>query len=65
MCYEKRLVAAHESMQGGSGTYGSHATSSNSKGKGSAYGELGEVHCSLGNFEQAVSCMDHQLKAAR
>ena len=64
MCYEKRLVAAHESMQGGSGTYGSHATSSKGS-KGSAYGELGEVHCSLGNFEQAVSCMDHQLKAAR
>ena len=61
MCYEKRLVAAHELMQGG-GTYGS---SGGSKGKGSAYGELGEVHCSLGNFEQAVSCMDHQLKAAR
>ena len=63
MCYEKRLVAAHELMQGG-GTYGSGG-GGGSKGKGSAYGELGEVHCSLGNFEQAVSCMDHQLKAAR
>ena len=33
--------------------------------KGSAYGELGEVHCLLGNFEQAASCMEHQLKTAK
>ncbi len=33
--------------------------------KGSAYGELGEIHSTLGNFEQALSCMDQQLSAAR
>ena len=33
--------------------------------KGSAYGELGEVHSLLGNYEQAASCLEHQLKTAR
>lgn len=33
--------------------------------KGSAYGELGEIHALLGNFEQAISCMDRQLGVAR
>ncbi len=32
---------------------------------GWAYAELGEIHCMLGNFEQAVSCMQQQLKASR
>ena len=33
--------------------------------KGSAYGELGEIHALLGNYEQAASCLEHQLQAAR
>jgi hypothetical protein len=33
--------------------------------KGFAYGELGEIHSLLGNFEQAISCMERQLQAAR
>ncbi len=38
---------------------------SQSEAKGFAYGELGEIHSLLGNYEQAISCMEHQLKAAR
>ena len=33
--------------------------------KGSAYGELGEIHALLGNYEQAASCLEHQLQSAR
>jgi tetratricopeptide (TPR) repeat protein len=31
----------------------------------SAYGELGCLHSLLGNFEQAISCLQHQLRLAR
>ena len=36
-----------------------------SEAKGFAYGELGEIHSLLGNYEQAISCMEHQLRVAR
>ena len=52
VCFEKRLVVAHDLDQPG-------------EAKGSAYGELGEIHSLLGNFEQAISCMDRQLGVAR
>ncbi len=32
---------------------------------GSAYGELGCLHSLLGNFEQAISCLQHQLRLAQ
>nr|CAD7396932.1 unnamed protein product [Timema cristinae] len=51
VCFEKRLVVAHE------------LNSPNSKA--SAYGELGHIHSTLGNFEQAISCLEHQLTIAR
>lgn len=51
VCFEKRLVVAHDLVQ--------------PEAKGSAYGELGEIHSLLGNFEQALSCTEHQLNAAR
>jgi hypothetical protein len=54
VCYEKRLVVAHDLTE-----------ESQSEAKGFAYGELGEIHSLLGNYEQAISCMEHQLKAAR
>ena len=60
VCFEKRLVAAHD-VSGQAGSSGN----SSSNAKGSAYGELGEIHALLGNFEQAISCMEHQLTAAR
>lgn len=52
MCFEKRLVVAHE--LGGEGG-----------GKAQAYGELGTLHSQLGNYEQALSCLEHQLSIAR
>lgn len=51
MCFEKRLVVAHE--LGGDGG-----------GKAQAYGELGTLHSQLGNYEQALSCLEHQLNIA-
>ncbi|XP_026685481.1 tetratricopeptide repeat protein 28-like [Diaphorina citri] len=51
VCFEKRLVMAHEL--------------NNNEAKASAYGELGHIHASLGNFEQATSCLEHQLNIAR
>lgn len=52
VCFEKRLVVAHE--LGGEGG-----------GKAQAYGELGTLHSQLGNYEQALSCLEHQLNIAR
>lgn len=34
-------------------------------GKAQAYGELGTLHSQLGNYEQALSCLEHQLNIAR
>ena len=51
MCFEKRLVVAHELDKPAA--------------KSSAYGELGCLHSLLGNFEQAVACLQHQLRIAR
>lgn len=48
---EKRLVVAHEL--------------GNPEAKAAAYGELGQMHATLGNLEQAVSCLDHQQTIAR
>ena len=31
----------------------------------SAYGELGEIHKLLGNFEQSINCMERRLEMAR
>ena len=31
----------------------------------SAYGELGDIHRLLGNYEQAINCMEHRLSMAR
>ena len=33
--------------------------------KSSAYGELGCLHSLLGNFEQAITCLQHQVAIAR
>ena len=33
--------------------------------KASAYGELGCLHSLLGNFEQAINCLQHQLELAQ
>lgn len=52
VCFEKRLVIAHE--LGGEGG-----------GKAQAYWELGTLHSQLGNYEQALSCLEHQLSIAR
>lgn len=51
VCFEKRLVVAHE--LGGCGS------------KAQAYGELGALHSQLGNYEQAISCLERQLAIAR
>ncbi|KAG7250137.1 hypothetical protein CRUP_011108, partial [Coryphaenoides rupestris] len=32
--------------------------------KAQAYGELGTLHSQLGNYEQALSCLEHQLNIA-
>lgn len=37
----------------------------NLEAKAAAYGELGQLHASLGNLEQAVSCLDHQKTIAQ
>lgn len=52
VCFEKRLVVAHE--LGGEGGE-----------KAQAYCELGTLHSQLGNYEQALSCLEHQLNIAR
>ncbi len=52
VCFEKRLVVAHE--LGGEGG-----------GKAQAYWELGTLHSQLGNYEQSLSCLEHQLSIAR
>lgn len=52
VCFEKRLVVAHE--LGGEGGE-----------KAQAYWELGTLHSQLGNYEQALSCLEHQLNIAR
>ena len=57
VCFEKRLVMAHDLVN--------PDETADVVDKGSAYGELGEVHSLLGNFEQAASCLEHQLKTAR
>ncbi|KAJ8973013.1 hypothetical protein NQ317_004611 [Molorchus minor] len=51
VCLEKRLVVSHEL--------------GNPEAKAAAYGELGQLHATLGNLEQAVSCLDHQRNIAR
>lgn len=51
VCFEKRLVVAHELGECG--------------GKAQAYGELGSLHSQLGNYEQAISCLERQLGIAR
>lgn len=51
VCFEKRLVVAHELGECG--------------GKAQAYGELGALHSQLGNYEQAISCLERQLAIAR
>uniref|UniRef100_A0A4W5LA99 Tetratricopeptide repeat domain 28 n=1 Tax=Hucho hucho TaxID=62062 RepID=A0A4W5LA99_9TELE len=51
VCFEKRLVVAHELGECG--------------GKAQAYGELGALHSQLGNYEQAISCLERQLGIAR
>lgn len=51
VCLEKRLVVAHE--------LGSL------EAKASAYGDLGNIHSSLNNFDQAVNCLEHQRDIAR
>ena len=53
VCFEKRLVVAHDLNHPGGDA------------KRTAYGELGEIHAMLGNYEQAISCMEHQLQDAR
>lgn len=60
MCFEKRLVVAHE--LGGSG--GGEGGGGGGGGKAQAYGELGDLHSQLGNYEQALSCLEHQLNIA-
>lgn len=37
----------------------------NPEAKAAAYGELGQLHATLGNLEQAISCLDHQQTIAR
>lgn len=50
VCLEKRLVVSHEL--------------GNLDAKAAAYGELGQLHATLGNLEQAVSCLEHQRNIA-
>lgn len=51
VCFEKRLVVAHEL--------------NSSEAKAIAYGDLGHIHSTLGNFEQAINCLEHQISIAR
>lgn len=51
VCFEKRLVVAHELGE--------------AFNKAQAYGELGSLHSQLGNYEQAISCLERQLNIAR
>ena len=49
MCFEKRLVIAHELKEC----------------EAEAYGELGDIHRLLANYDQAVNCMQHRITLAR
>ncbi|CAB1352255.1 unnamed protein product [Coregonus sp. 'balchen'] len=60
VCFEKRLVVAHELCGSGGGEGGEGG----GWGKAQAYGELGDLHSQLGNYEQALSCLEHQLNIA-
>lgn len=51
VCLEKRLVVSHELGV--------------PEAKAQAFGELGALHISLGNLEQAVSCLEHQKNIAK
>ncbi|KAL9981109.1 hypothetical protein ACROYT_G009772 [Oculina patagonica] len=51
VCFEKRLVVAHELTD--------------FRSKGTAYCELGNMHKILGNYEQALACFQQQLSLAR
>jgi hypothetical protein len=49
VCFEKRLVIAHELKES----------------EAEAYGELGDIHRLLANYDQAVTCMQHRISLAR
>jgi hypothetical protein len=49
VCFEKRLVIAHELKDA----------------EAEAYGELGDIHRLLANYDQAVNCMQHRITLAR
>jgi hypothetical protein len=49
VCFEKRLVIAHELKEN----------------EAEAYGELGDIHRLMANYEQAVNCMQHRITLAR
>ena len=49
VCFEKRLVIAHELKEC----------------EAEAYGELGDIHRLLANYDQAVNCMQHRITLAR
>ena len=51
VCFEKRLVISHDLNDAVS--------------TAAAYGELGEIHKLLGNFEQSINCMERRLEMAR
>lgn len=51
VCLEKRLVVSHELGI--------------PEAKAQAYGELGGLHIALANWEQAVSCLEHQKNIAK
>jgi hypothetical protein len=36
-----------------------------SKGTAYAHGEMGDLHCLLGNYDPAVNCMQHRITLAR
>lgn len=55
MCLEKRLVVAHELT----------SEESTAPGKAAAYGELGALHRQLGNYEQALACLERQMGLAQ
>ena len=51
VCFEKRLVISHDLNDAVS--------------TAAAYGELGDIHKLLGNFEQSINCMERRLEMAR
>lgn len=51
VCLEKRLVVSHELGV--------------AEAKAQAYGELGSLHISLSNLDQAISCLEHQKNIAK